>query len=847
LRGVFQTNEDTQRLLAPWLMVTESQISRFVDGARNADPSSAAGAGIAQQLPSMLELQRPAQAQRQFSGAVDILAEAATTDQDRRLPVLAFQFGRALGELDATAAGLDPKLRPLFVAQLSKLRNFAQGPNAITEARKQELALIGDGERRLTENATLSTQLTSAVDELAGAAKSDIDNAVKDAQSVQRLSTRVLLALVALSLLSSILVVWLYVGRNIVRRLTALSHGMLAIAGGKLDAGVATEGADEIAAMGRAVEVFRRNAMELARLLEERKQAAARLEQLVSERTGELERRTSVLRVTFDNMGQGVAMFDRDRRMVAWNHHFQELLDLPNDRVGPDFAFEDFIGYLARRGEFGPCNVEEEIGRRLASLDRAFVDERTRPNGTVLEVRRNPVPSGGFVSIYADVTEQKRAQALIELARARLIDAIESLSDGFALWDCDDRLIIFNSRCEELLNAPDLFVAGTRFEDLVRAFARGGRYDPSQATDGSWVDERLAGHRNPPSGCELRLANGRWLRVSEFRTGEGGTVTIWADITPSKQRERELEDARDRAAEASETMQKAYRELKAAQAQLLHAEKMASLGQVTAGIAHEIKNPLNFVNNFADLSSELMEELTEALCAIPSAGEARQELDAIADTIKANLLKIAQHGRRADSIVKNMLLHSREDTGERRAIDLNASAEEALNLTYHGTRAENPNFHIRLRSEFDPEVGDVEVCPQEFLRVLLNVISNGFYAARKRQDERRDASFQPELSLSTKGFAERVEIRVRDNGIGIPQEVKAKMFNPFFTTKAAGEGTGLGLSLSYDIVKQHGGSIEAESVPGEFTEFIITLPRRLGPGIAEAGAMEVIASDSGRE
>src|SRR3954447_21334690 len=177
---------------------------------------------------------------------------------------------------------------------------------------------------------------------------------------------------------------------------------MLAIAGGKLDAGVATHGADEIAAMGRAVEVFRRNAIELEHLLEERKEAATRLEHVVEERTRELERRSSVLRVTFDNMGHGVVMFDRDRRMVAWNRRFQELLDLPDDRVGSDVTFEAFIRHLAERGEFGPGDVEAIVAGRVSSVDGSYKGERVRPNGTVLDIRRNPVPSGGFVSIYAD-------------------------------------------------------------------------------------------------------------------------------------------------------------------------------------------------------------------------------------------------------------------------------------------------------------------------------------------------------------------------------------------------------------------------------------------------------------
>lgn len=830
LRGLFQTNEETGRLLSNWLTVADRQLSRLIEGVRKAQPGGGPGSGdAAQRLASLVELRRPAQtAQQQFSEAVDMLAEASTTDQDRRLPVLAFQLGRALRDLDATATGMDPKLQPLFLEQVAKLRQFVEGPNAIAEARKQELGLVGEGERRLAENASLAVQLTAAVDQLAGAAKQDIGDATRAALSVQHLSTRVLVTAVALSLLSSVLIVWLYVGRNIVNRLTTLSAGMLAIAGGKLDAGVAAQGTDEIAAMGRAVEVFRRNAIELEHLLEERKQAAARLEQLVEERTRELERRSSVLRVTFDNMGHGVVMFDRDRRMVAWNHRFQELLDLPDGRVGPNVTFEEFIRFLAERGEFGPCDVKEEVGRRLASLDRSFTDERTRPNGTVLEVRRNPVSSGGFVSIYADVTEQRSAQALVELARARLADAIESISDGFALWDSEDRLVIFNSRCQELLDAADLFIVGTRFEDLLQAFNDSGRYGSSRGSaPAAWLEERLSLHRNPPSACELHLANGRWLRVSEFRTQEGGTVTIWADITVAKQRERELEAARDTAAEASKTMEEAYRELKAAQANLIHAEKMASLGQLTAGIAHEIKNPLNFVNNFADLSEELLTELKEALGPALNGHEKQilAEVDDLIVTLTTNLSKISEHGRRADGIVKSMLLHSRGGSGVRQNVNLNSLIEEALNLAYHGARAQDQTFNATLERDLDPNLSPLALVPQDITRVFLNLFGNSFYAITTRQRD-DNANYRPTLRVASRDLGDEVEVRVHDNGIGIPPEVRAKLFTPFFTTKPTGEGTGLGLSISYDIVVQeHGGTMTVDSHPGEFTEFVIRLPR----------------------
>ena len=266
-------------------------------------------------------------------------------------------------------------------------------------------------------------------------------------------------------------------------------------------------------------------------------------------------------------------------------------------------------------------------------------------------------------------------------------------------------------------------------------------------------------------------------------------------------------------------------DLRAAQDRLVQTEKLASLGQLTAGIAHEIKNPLNFVNNFAALSVELTDELNDALKQTSIADKIRAEVDELTGLLKDNLSKVVQHGKRADSIVKNMLLHSREGSGEHRPADINALVDESLNLAYHGARAEKPQFNVTLQRNFDPEAGMVDVFPQEITRVLLNLLSNGFYAVAKRKSE-NGTGFEPTVSAMTKGRTDGVEIRIRDNGTGIPPEVKEKMFNPFFTTKPAGEGTGLGLSMSYDIVvKQHGGTIDVETVPEEFTEFTIVLPR----------------------
>jgi signal transduction histidine kinase len=273
---------------------------------------------------------------------------------------------------------------------------------------------------------------------------------------------------------------------------------------------------------------------------------------------------------------------------------------------------------------------------------------------------------------------------------------------------------------------------------------------------------------------------------------------------------------------------KSLEDLRSTQDRLVQTQKLASLGQLTAGIAHEIKNPLNFVNNFSGISSELIDELQGTLKG-PLNDKARAEIKELTDTLKGNLDKIVQHGKRADAIVKNMLLHSREGSGEHRLVDINSLVEESLNLAYHGARAEKQGFNITLERSFDPAAGQADVFPQDITRVLLNLISNGFYAATKRKVGANDG-YEPTLVTSTRNLGDRVEIRVRDNGTGIHPEVKEKIFNPFFTTKPAGEGTGLGLSISHDvIVKQHGGSIDVETEPGSFSEFIIVLPRAGAP------------------
>lgn len=278
-----------------------------------------------------------------------------------------------------------------------------------------------------------------------------------------------------------------------------------------------------------------------------------------------------------------------------------------------------------------------------------------------------------------------------------------------------------------------------------------------------------------------------------------------------------------------EELQKTLDELKSTQAQLIQSEKMASLGELTAGIAHEIQNPLNFVNNFSEVSVELCQELEEEISKTSISDADKDYINGIISDLSQNQQKITHHGKRADSIVKGMLQHSRTSSGHKEPTDINALADEYMRLAYHGLRAKDKEFNAALVTDFDPTIGKVDVLPQDLGRVFLNLFTNAFYAVAEKKklskENSESSDYKPEVKVITKLFANKLYIRVIDNGTGMPESVKAKIFQPFFTTKPTGQGTGLGLSMSYDIVtKSHDGLLDVTSVPGESTEFKITIP-----------------------
>jgi signal transduction histidine kinase len=282
----------------------------------------------------------------------------------------------------------------------------------------------------------------------------------------------------------------------------------------------------------------------------------------------------------------------------------------------------------------------------------------------------------------------------------------------------------------------------------------------------------------------------------------------------------ELELKRKAIEETNAALTKSLEELKAAQAQLIQSEKMASLGELTAGIAHEIQNPLNFVNNFSEVSKELIGEMNDEL-AVGNWQLAKE----ISVDIEQNLQKINHHGKRAADIVKGMLQHSRTSSGQKEPTDINALADEYLRLAYHGLRAKDKSFNAKFETDFDPDLPKINIIPQDIGRVLLNLINNAFYAVAQKNLTGLDNGYKPTVTVSTKNLGDRIEISVRDNGSGIPEEIKNKIFQPFFTTKPTGQGTGLGLSMSYDIItKGHTGEISVASKDGEGTEFTVQLP-----------------------
>lgn len=569
--------------------------------------------------------------------------------------------------------------------------------------------------------------------------------------------------------------------RSIVVPLGGLTAAMKALTGGRTDIDLPPDGDDEIGQMSRTLAMFRDGLIERNRLSEEREQALKRLEIARDEATAA----NRILQVTFDHMAQGVAMFDGDGKLLAWNRHMRDLLNLPEGLLSKGTTHRTLVEFLTKRGDFGKGDAEELIRSRLEHLDQPSIQQRTLPDGRVLEIHRNPVPGRGFVVMYTDVTRRVEAQREIELARNRLSDAIQSISDGFALWDAKDRLIAFNDRCAEFLKLARPLVLGMKFETLLREVAE------RRAEDGdreAWVTTKLAAHRAGPSDEELQLADGTWLRVGSRRTQEGGVVTTLADISALKHRELELaelvarlEVARDQADEASRTK-----------------------STFLANMSHELRTPLNAIIGYSEILKE----------------DAR---DQGLESFLPDIERIEAAGRHLLGIINDILDLSKIEAGRMDVyiedIDVAALVREVQSIV-RPLVSKNNN---KLKVICPPDIGTLRSDLTKVKQSLLNLLSNS-------------AKFTEEGTITLTIWRDEtptgatLSFEVADTGIGMKPEQMKKLFQSFTqadttTTKRFG-GTGLGLAITKHFCVMLGGDITVESTPGKGSKFTITLPSR---------------------
>ncbi|MDG4576878.1 MAG: PAS-domain containing protein [Defluviicoccus sp.] len=535
-----------------------------------------------------------------------------------------------------------------------------------------------------------------------------------------------------------------------------------------------------------------------------------------------------------DTIEYGVLFLGPDLRMRLANRAFSEMWHFPHELVSGHAEMLELMRFVASQGMYPvpASELEDYFERRLAALRQGDIpptDLRVT-DGRVFEYQCKSLPDGGRMLTYFDITAYRRVEEALKESEQRFRDFASSSSDW--VWEMGPDLL-FSFASERMLSvfhiAPEDVIGKTR-EEVGR-----GSLD-KEAWDRHLDD--LRAHR-PFKNFRYGITSGsgeqRWITTSGLPLfADDGTFRGYrgtsSDITEEMRREYELKAAKERA-------ERALAELKQAQTNLVHAEKLALLGQLVAGIAHEIKNPLNFVNNFAGLSIELLDEMRDELASWLAGRDPdqRAQIEDLFATLASNLGKIREHGSRADGIVKSMLAHSREGPGEKRPIDINALVEESLGLAYHGARAQDSAFNATLERSLDPAAGMIDVVPQDLSRVLLNLFANGFYAMQERMQRKAGPGYRPALHVATRRLDGAVEIRVRDNGVGIAAPVLEKIFTPFYTTKPAGQGTGLGLSLSYDIVvHQHGGVFEVDTRAGEYAEFVVRLPCRPRDQLAAA-------------
>ena len=548
-----------------------------------------------------------------------------------------------------------------------------------------------------------------------------------------------------------------------------------------------------------------------------------------------------------DAIDYGIILMNPDLRATIVNRTFREMWGISDDFIRARPTMAEFIRHIQRTYKLyivPDDEFEDYVARRVDRVQSGQAFEATMQlrDGRIIHHQIKRLPDGGRLLTYFDITQLKRSEEAANKAKDAAEAALSSreaiLQHFNAVLDTIDYGIIFlgrdlrarivNQAFRTMWGVSDEFIRDTRptMAEFVRYIQRNHQlYDVPKDEFDEYVARRVERVQSGASfEGEMKLRDGRVLHYQVQSLPDGGRLLTYFDITLLKRNEEAAREAKD-AAEV------ALSELRFAQNRLVQTEKLASLGQLTAGIAHEIRNPLNFINNFSAISAELADEAHGQLTHGAVSDVEVADLKELLEIIKGNLEKVQQHGKRADAIVKNMLMHSRESGGEWRTSSINSLVDDSLNLAYYGASIDKGDIVVEFVKSFDPGAGEIEMSPHDLTRAILNLVSNSLYSAIKRKREIKDSAYKPTIMALTKDMGGSIEIAIRDNGQGIGPEIRDKVFNPFFTTKPAGEGTGLGLSLSYDIiVKQHSGTIEFDSEPGQFTEFRVLIPRSGGAG-----------------